>query len=114
MHSFLQNAISFALLYSGFVRTNIQALYVYTKIQPYIFPMLESRLLHVIGTEKPDYSEMITSSLVTDTVYISLLGLGDFGFLHCFKSRCYLHFRFFNTYNIFASELINRIEHAFA
>ena len=31
MHAFLQTAISFALLYSGFVWTNIQALYLQKK-----------------------------------------------------------------------------------
>ena len=31
MHAFLQNAINFALLYSGFVWTNIQALYIQKK-----------------------------------------------------------------------------------
>ena len=38
MHAFLQTTISFALLYSGFVWTHIQALYI-QKIQLYIFPM---------------------------------------------------------------------------
>ena len=35
----------------------------------------------------------------------SLFALDDFGFLHCFRSGCYLHFRFLNTFNFFVSEL---------
>ena len=35
----------------------------------------------------------------------SLLTLDDFGFLYCFRSGCYLHFRFLNTSNFFVSEL---------
>ena len=35
----------------------------------------------------------------------SLFALDDFGFLHCFRSGCYLHFRFLNTSNFFVSEL---------
>ena len=31
--------------------------------------------------------------------------LDDFSFLHCFRSGCYLHFRFLNTSNFFVSEL---------
>ena len=53
MHAFLQNAISFAVLYSGFVLTNIQALY--TTTQLYIFPMLGLRFLQGTGIEKPNY-----------------------------------------------------------
>ena len=42
MHAFLQNAISFALLYNVFVWINIQALYI-QKNQPYIFPIVVLR-----------------------------------------------------------------------
>ena len=35
----------------------------------------------------------------------SLFALDDFGFLHCFRSGYYLHFRFLNTSNFFVSEL---------
>ena len=45
MHALLQNAISFALLYSGFAWTNIQALYNYTKIQSYMYIFLMLGLL---------------------------------------------------------------------
>ena len=35
-------------------------------------------------------------TIVNDTIYI-------FGFLHCFRGGCYLHFRFLNTSNFFVS-----------
>ena len=57
MHAFLQNAISFAVLYEP-----ISKLY-RTKIQPYIFPMLGLHFLHDTGFEKPDY----TSGTITVT-----------------------------------------------
>ena len=31
--------------------------------------------------------------------------MDDFGFLQCFRSGCYLHFRYLNTSNFFVSEL---------
>ena len=50
-------------------------------------------------------SEMISYhfTVVTDTIYISLFALGDFGFLHSFRCGSYLHFRFLNTSNFFVS-----------
>ena len=52
-------------------------------------------------------SELISYhfTIVNDTIYFSLFALDDFGFLHCFRSGCYLHFRFLNTSNFFVSEL---------
>ena len=35
----------------------------------------------------------------------SIFALYDFDFLHCFKSGCYLHFRFLNISNFFVSKL---------
>ena len=32
--------------------------------------------------------------------------MDDFAFLHCFRSRCYLHIRFLNSANFFVSEII--------
>ena len=48
-------------------------------------------------------SEMILYhfTIVTDTIYI--FTPHDFGFLHCFRSGCYLHFRILNTSNFFVS-----------
>ena len=53
MHAFLQSAISSALLYRGFIWTNIQALYI-QKFLAYIFPMLGLRFLQGTGIEKPN------------------------------------------------------------
>ena len=39
IHAFLQNAISFALLYSGFVWTNISKLYIQNLSHIFFFPI---------------------------------------------------------------------------
>ena len=49
-------------------------------------------------------SEMISYHFTIMIRFIfSLLALGDFGFLHCFRCGSYLHFRFLNTSNFFVS-----------
>ena len=53
MHAFLQNAISFVLLYRGFFMNQYPS-FIHTKIQPYIFPMLVL-FLQGTGIEKLDY-----------------------------------------------------------
>ena len=64
MHAFLQNSINFALLYSGFVWTNIQALYSYIqkKLSRISAAYLSDCWLRIFARyrnceiEKPDYS----------------------------------------------------------
>ena len=52
IHAFLQNAISFALLYNGFVSTNTHALYM-QKISRISFQCKGYVFLQGIGIEKP-------------------------------------------------------------
>ena len=53
MHEFLKNAINFALLYSGFVRTDVQALYT-QKLSCISFGLWGYIFLQDTGIEKPN------------------------------------------------------------
>ena len=54
MYAFFQNAISFVLVYSSFVWTNIQALYI-QKLSGISFQLKGYIFLQDTGIQKPDY-----------------------------------------------------------
>ena len=64
-----------------------------------------TRIYFIVSGEVSVYLVKIKVVSLTSELILSLLALDDFGFLHCFRSRCYLHFRFVNTSNFFVSEL---------